>query len=69
MGGRGGRRADLSKETLGAYDCRELRVHDLEGDGSVMLEVAGEIDRSHPTAPELALDRVAVRQGGDQTLM
>ena len=36
----------------------------LERHRPVMLEVVREVDRGHPAAPELALERVAVGQGG-----
>ena len=39
--------------------CGELGVEHLEGDEPVVLEVAGQEDRRHAAAPELALDRVA----------
>src|SRR5438034_8924724 len=32
-----------------------------------MLEILGEIDRGHPSAAQLVLDRVTVSQGGSQT--
>src|SRR2546422_5277613 len=32
-----------------------------------MLEILGEIDRGHPSAAQLVLDRVTVSQGGLQT--
>jgi len=41
-------------------------VEDLEGDKTVVLQVTGEIDRRHPAAAELALDRVAAGEGGLQ---
>ena len=53
-----GREADLAKEALGAESGGELGVEDLEGDGAVVLEVAGEEDGGHATAAELALERV-----------
>ena len=42
----------------------ELRVEDLEGDRPVVLEVVGQVHRGHPAAAELALERVAVGEGG-----
>ena len=56
--------ADLPQEALGAERGGELRVQDLQRDRPVVLEVVGEVDRGHPPAPELALDRVAVGQSG-----
>ena len=40
----------------------------LERDGAVVPDVVGEIDRGHATAPELALDCVAVGQNGAKLL-
>src|SRR5438093_12281858 len=54
--------ADLPLESLGAQDLAQLRVEHFEGDGTVVLQVAGEIDRGHPPAPELALECVAAAQ-------
>ena len=58
--------ADLPEEALGPERARELRVEDLEGDGPVVPEVAGEVHRGHAAAPELALDDVAVTQRVDE---
>jgi hypothetical protein len=43
-------------------------VQHLEGDRALVLEVPGEIHRSHAAPAELALDRVAVGQGGLETV-
>lgn len=43
--GKAGGRADLEVETLGAKGGRELQMKDLEGEGLVVLEVAGELVR------------------------
>jgi len=43
-------------------------VEDLECDGAVVLQIAGEIDRGHPAAPELTLDRVPAREGRPHAL-
>jgi hypothetical protein len=37
-------------------------MEDLESDGAVVLEIAGEMDGGHAAAPELTLDRVATAQ-------
>ena len=39
-------------------------MEDLERDRAIVLEVMREVDRGHATAPELALERVAVGQRG-----
>ena len=41
----------------------ETGMEDLEGDGTVVLQIAGEMDGGHATAPELTLERVATAQG------
>jgi hypothetical protein len=43
-------------------DC-EIGVEDLQGNGTVVLEIAGEMNGGHATAPKLTLERVAVAQG------
>ena len=55
---------DLAEKALRAERRGELGVQHLERDGPVMLEVLGKVDRSHPAAAELALERVAAGQGG-----
>ncbi len=65
--GEPGRGLDLAQEPLGAEGRRELGAQHLDGDGAVMLQVLGEVDRRHPAPTELALDRVAVGEGGLQT--
>lgn len=37
-------------------------MQDLEGDGSIVLEIMGQKDRRHPTAAQLPIDRVSVGQ-------
>src|SRR5688572_30796156 len=39
-------------------------MEDLEGDGAVVPEIAGQVDGGHAATPELALEQVAVGQGG-----
>ena len=58
-----GGRADLAQEALGAERAAELGVQDLERHRPVVLEVAGEVDRGHAAAAELALEHVAVAEG------
>ena len=57
---------DLAQEALGADGGSELGAQDLERDGPIVPEVAGEIDGGHAAASELALDAVAIGQGGRQ---
>jgi hypothetical protein len=58
-----GREADLAQEALAAKLGSEVGTEELERDQPVVLQVAGEPDRGHAAAPELALDPVAVREG------
>jgi hypothetical protein len=60
------RRLDFGQETLGSDDGGQLRLEDLEGDLSTVLQVVGEVDGGHPAFAELALDAVAVDQGGGE---
>src|SRR5207249_3557606 len=61
------RETDLAQEPLGAEDGGKLRAEHLERDGAVVLEILGEVHRGHPTATELALDSVMVRQRNPQS--
>jgi hypothetical protein len=54
---------DLAQEALGPQGRGQLRPQHLDRDRAVMLLVLGEIDRGHPTAADLPLDRVAVGEG------
>ena len=38
-------------------------MEDFEGNRTVVLEIAGEMDGGHATTPELTLERVATAQG------
>src|SRR5205085_3481619 len=62
------READLSEKPLGTEDGGKLRAEHFERDGAVVLEISGEIDRGHPAAAELALDRVTTREGRTHAL-
>ena len=55
---------DLALEPLRAERRGQLRMQHLERDGAVVSEVPGEVDRGHAAAPKLALEAVAVGQGG-----
>ncbi len=54
--------SDLAVEALGPEQVREVGVKDLECHRAVVLQITGEIDRSHPAAAELTLERVTVAQ-------
>jgi hypothetical protein len=55
---------DLQEEPLGSEQGGELGAQDLESDGPIVPEVVGEVDRGHAAASELALDAIAIGQGG-----
>ena len=57
-----GRRPDLAQEPLGAEAAGERGEEDLEGDGAVVPEVAGQVDDGHAAAAELALEHVPIPQ-------
>jgi hypothetical protein len=40
---------DLAMEPLGAQARTDVRVEDLDGDGAIVAEIVGAIDRCHPT--------------------
>ena len=60
------REPDLLQEPLGAERLGELWVEDLERHQPVVPEVVRQVDRGHPPAAELALDRVAIAKGFDE---
>ena len=55
-----GRELDLVLEPLGAERRRDVGVEDLERYEAVVLEIAGQVDRSHPAAAELPIEGVTV---------
>jgi len=55
---------DLAEEPLRAEGRRQLGPQHLDGDPPPVLGILGEVDRRHPTATELALNRVAAGEGG-----
>ena len=59
---------DLVQEALGADRCRQIGLEDFERYLPVVLDVFREIDRGHAAGPDLADDRVAVRQRGGESL-
>jgi len=54
---------DLAQEPLGSLVAEDLGAHDLDGDGAVVLAVAGQVDGGHAAAAQLALHGVAIAQG------
>jgi hypothetical protein len=57
-----GDQLDLSQKALGAEQRAELRPQHLDCHGAIVLEVATEVNRSHPAARDQTLERVPVRQ-------
>jgi hypothetical protein len=57
-----GRDLDLAQEPRGAHGRLQLRLQDLDRDGTAVPQVFGEIDVGHAAVSELALDTVAARQ-------
>ena len=55
---------DLGEEALGADHGGQLGPQHLDRDLAVVLEVLGEVHRGHAAGAELALDAVAVGEGG-----
>ena len=53
---------NLTQESLGTECGGELGIQDLESDGTIVLQIAGEEHGPHSPAPDLALDTVAVGQ-------
>jgi hypothetical protein len=61
----GGER-DLALKPLGTGARAQLRPDDLERDGTIVLEVTGEVDRGHAAVSQLVLERVTVAEGGGE---
>jgi hypothetical protein len=60
--GKSGGGLDLAQEAVGAECIREVGVNHLEGHPPPVLQVVGEVNRSHSAAPELAIERIAASQ-------
>ena len=60
------REVDLALKPLWAERGAELGSEHLESHLPVVAEIASQVDRSHPPAPELALEGVVRRQGGTE---
>ena len=63
-----GGEVDLAEKPLGTQGGSQFGVEHLERDRSVVPEIAREVDRGHAAAAELALEHVAVGQGGLEPL-
>ena len=64
--GRGG--FDLLEESLGADHGRQFGPEHFDGHFPAVAEVVGQVDGGHPALAELALDPVAVGQGGSEAV-
>ncbi len=53
---------DLALKPLGAEGRGQVRMEELEGDEPSVLDVAGQVDRGHAAAPDLAFQPVVRRQ-------
>jgi hypothetical protein len=53
---------DLPEEAIRSQSLGQFGSEDLKCDATIVAEVVGEIDDGHPTAPEFALDAVAIAQ-------
>jgi hypothetical protein len=58
---------DLRQEPLGADHRGQLGLQNLHCHLAIVLEILREVDRSHAALTQLALDRVAVGEGGGET--
>ena len=58
---------DLPNEPLQPQPLCELKMEHLQGDRTVVPEIAGEINCGHAASAELALEHVAIRQDGIET--
>jgi len=55
--GESGGDLDLPKKSVASQGCRQVGMNHPEGDAAVEGDVLGEVDRGHPAAAELTLDR------------
>ncbi len=53
---------DLAHEALDTEACSELGTKHLDRYLAAVLQALGEVDRRHPAAAQLALDRVSTLQ-------
>jgi hypothetical protein len=58
---------DLPEEALRPKAGRQFAVQHFDGNRSVVPEISGEVNRGHPPAAELALERVAMAEGVGQS--
>jgi hypothetical protein len=63
-----GGEGDFAEEPLRAERGGDLWLQNLQGDGTIVLQIVGQIDRGHPAPAELPLDRVSRGQRPRQSL-
>jgi hypothetical protein len=54
---------DLAEEALRTQDRAKLGENDLQGDETIVPEIASQVHRGHTAAPELALEHISAGQG------
>jgi hypothetical protein len=59
-----GSRLDFLDEPIGPEHGGEFGTENLHRDRAVVFEIVGKVDRSHATFAQMALDPVAVGEGG-----
>ncbi len=59
-----GREPDLAQKALGAERLRQIGLEHLDRDLAIVFEVAREVHGRHAARAELALDAIAVGEGG-----
>ena len=59
---------NFPQKSIGAYGGAQLGTKDLDGHPSVVLQILSQVDRSHATGPDLALDAVPAGEDGGEAL-
>ena len=57
---------NFREKSLGAEYSGELLIQNLEGDGSVVFQIARQVDGGHATAPDFPFYCIATREGRAQ---
>jgi hypothetical protein len=58
-----GNDVDLVKKAVRPQGVGQLGVEYFDGDGAVVPDILGKVDRGHTAAAQFALERVAAEQG------
>ncbi len=59
-----GRELDLPQEAVGTDRCGQLGPQHLHGHIPLVADIVRQVDDGHPPTTQLALDLIAVREGG-----